>query len=74
MHQVFPDIFPLISNLNLSVPHIELTIKRLVNGNPISERQFSRILFDLFAQKNITTNEQMLKQFLVFLSDFTFKG
>ena len=74
MHQVFPDIFTLISNLNLSVPHIELTIKRLVNGNPIAERQFSRILFDLFAQKNITTNEQMLKQFLVFLSDFTFKG
>lgn len=62
------------SKLNISAPQIEQTIRRLVGKNPIAERQFSRILFDHFAQKNITTNEQIFKHFLMFLSDFIFKG
>lgn len=74
LHQEFPDIYPLTPSLNLNVPKIVKTIRRLVGGKSNAEHQFTRILFDLFAQKNITTDEQITKEFLIFLSDFTFKG
>lgn len=74
LHQEFPDIYPLTSSLDLNEAKIVETIRRLVGGESNAERQFTRIIFDLFTRKNLTTDKQITNEFLVFLSDFTFKG
>lgn len=74
LHHEAPDIIPLVDDFNVNLTTFQQVIDKLDSGSNNLER-LSSLILDRIKKENSKNNEkQIIREFMVFLSDFIFKG
>nr|XP_027201597.1 bile salt-activated lipase-like [Dermatophagoides pteronyssinus] len=75
LHHEVPDLIPLTNDFNVNLSIFYKVIKKLDSGNENLKR-LSSIIFDRIRKENngIDNEKDLIKEFMIFLSDLLFKG
>ncbi|OTF73090.1 acetylcholinesterase-like protein, partial [Euroglyphus maynei] len=73
LHHEVPDLIPLTDEFNVNLTTFMEVIKKL-DGDSNNLKRLSTLIIDRIRKENINNETDIVREFMIFLSDFIFKG